>query len=410
MSAARHHLKELTGARFVAAAAVFIAHTEEIHPLPSWLDFFGDRGGRAAVCFFFVLSGFVLAYTYRSRLAKEGIGSFYAARVARIYPVHLMTLLLATPIAFLTMIRNPNFAAWSGASVGTTLHFVESWFATLGLVHIYVLHPLFVLFWDEPNWSIACEAGFYFAFPLVFPWLLRLATSRLRIFLLMGAFVVVQVVGVEICLLVTKHYWFSNHHFLMEGIAYHLPFFRIWEFLIGCCAGILFTDFPFGSAARAIYRNGGLAMGCVVAAGIMWASVHGVRGTPYHSWFDLYTLPFALIIFCLASGPTFVSPLLASRLMVLLGEASFSFYLLHALVLELASCVYPPVLGHDDHVPGWVLVVAFVVTVVASVLSLKLVELPCRLWVRDIFRKLAHRGRSHRPVDMLADDVVSMRV
>lgn len=98
MAAPSHHLRELTGARFVAAAVVFFAHLSQARALPTWLlDF--EPHGRAAVCFFFVLSGFILAYTYRHRMHKEGLRSFFISRFARIYPIYFVTLVLAIPVA-----------------------------------------------------------------------------------------------------------------------------------------------------------------------------------------------------------------------------------------------------------------------------------------------------------------------
>ncbi|WP_041064256.1 acyltransferase family protein [Cohnella kolymensis] len=56
--------------------------------------------GYVGVSFFFVLSGFILFYNYHSQFTAfkmPSIKRFYIARIAKIYPVHLLTLVLAIP-------------------------------------------------------------------------------------------------------------------------------------------------------------------------------------------------------------------------------------------------------------------------------------------------------------------------
>src|ERR1051325_12098355 len=93
-------IKSLTAFRFLAAMAVFIFH------LP---DFQGHRNniyfpkGYVGVTFFFILSGFVLAYNYHDKflsLDRGGIKKFYLARFARVYPVHFLTFLAAIPLLY----------------------------------------------------------------------------------------------------------------------------------------------------------------------------------------------------------------------------------------------------------------------------------------------------------------------
>ncbi|CAB3776631.1 hypothetical protein LMG28614_00253 [Paraburkholderia ultramafica] len=89
----------LTSIRFVAAFAVVISHYSEnnLLPLPSAIFNLVD-GGRSAVSLFFVLSGFILTFTYRDKLIHGGTRSFYEARIARIYPMVLFGLLLCVPV------------------------------------------------------------------------------------------------------------------------------------------------------------------------------------------------------------------------------------------------------------------------------------------------------------------------
>src|ERR1700739_3127098 len=76
------------------------------------------------VDFFFLLSGFIIAHVYGARLAEpfsaETVWRYLAARFARIYPLHLFTLLLLIPLRVLAAALFPamqdgswdSFLAW----------------------------------------------------------------------------------------------------------------------------------------------------------------------------------------------------------------------------------------------------------------------------------------------------------
>ena len=98
----RPHLRALTGLRFVAAFQVLAYHGLGTGPQSAWWMRSLVGSGYVGVSLFFVLSGFVLTYTYHDSL-RDGTatrGAFVAARVARIYPVYLLSLLVALPPVF----------------------------------------------------------------------------------------------------------------------------------------------------------------------------------------------------------------------------------------------------------------------------------------------------------------------
>ena len=93
----------LTGVRFFAAFFVLLFHSEYV-----WLNDLTlidgpirnvMRSGLSSVGFFFILSGFVLGYRYQGVSKQFTYRKYYVARLARIYPVLLFSLLLAAPAA-----------------------------------------------------------------------------------------------------------------------------------------------------------------------------------------------------------------------------------------------------------------------------------------------------------------------
>jgi peptidoglycan/LPS O-acetylase OafA/YrhL len=85
--------------RFFAAFYVVLFHVlpwlRQKYALPGSLQTFLGNG-YLAVNLFFILSGFILAYTYDGQIeGKTNRLHFWEARFARIYPVYFLSLVLA---------------------------------------------------------------------------------------------------------------------------------------------------------------------------------------------------------------------------------------------------------------------------------------------------------------------------
>jgi peptidoglycan/LPS O-acetylase OafA/YrhL len=151
--AKRHRFLLLDALRGLAALFVVAWH------LPgSFRTFLCDSNGLLAVDFFFCLSGFVIAFSYETRLA-EGLSmkAFFVARIIRLYPIYLLGSLLG----FLaTVLHGSGYPL----SIWLTL-------CSLGLVML----PAFLLRggntanfpFDGPAWSLFYELVANFAFALL---------------------------------------------------------------------------------------------------------------------------------------------------------------------------------------------------------------------------------------------------
>jgi peptidoglycan/LPS O-acetylase OafA/YrhL len=88
-------LKALTGLRCFAAVNIVLFHFSN----PQWFGWLAPvvNAGYAAVSYFILLSGFVLAYNYNDRARKGELDfrRFWEARFTRLYPIYLLSLLLS---------------------------------------------------------------------------------------------------------------------------------------------------------------------------------------------------------------------------------------------------------------------------------------------------------------------------
>ena len=156
--AIRYHA--LDGYRFVAAMCIVVHHYDvdfavglgKMSPMIGRLNAFVD--------FFFILSGFVIATTYASRMSDvHDYLRFLRARIARLYPLHLLT--LAAAMSFLV------FAAASGAKPNhPEILSLGGLPANLGLMHAWGVldHHSF----NSPSWSISAEWFAYLLAPAFF--------------------------------------------------------------------------------------------------------------------------------------------------------------------------------------------------------------------------------------------------
>jgi peptidoglycan/LPS O-acetylase OafA/YrhL len=160
--APRIRLDALTGLRWLAAFWVFGYHMQVFGPLPAPFDV-PLRLGFLGVTFFFVLSGFVLTWSMRSSLP---ISTFYVRRFARIWPSHMVALLLAIPVFY--TLTQPDHSWVKPLSIPILL-------LSVVLLQGFSRDPLILFSGNPAAWTLSCEMLFYAVHPFLGA-LLRRAT------------------------------------------------------------------------------------------------------------------------------------------------------------------------------------------------------------------------------------------
>lgn len=364
--ARRGSLQALTGLRFFAAAAVLVCHFDQMGLilLPDALTRFLD-GGRPAVSLFFVLSGFVLTYNYADRLAsKDDLKAYFVARFARIYPVHLLGLGIAavTALVALQIGKTSNLLGWYSVTHHVALVLPASFLAQLGLATAWLPSASLNQPWNGPAWSISCEAFFYALLPLILGWVSGASKRRLIAYALLGW--IAQGLVIEA---VTIYSPAGRSGFLIS----QSPIVHLYEFVLGVLTA---KFFQLTSLELAKHRKAALAT--------VFASMLAIAGLsvlqPVQPAYYLLSPLFALLILSLAvSGGSF----LEHPAIILLGEASFSLYLLHVPagnLLRLFSA--PGALG-----PLWTILV-----IGLSILVFRHFEEPLRKSIRSCGIPLGH--------------------
>jgi len=310
-------LDSLTGLRWWAAFAVFLYHMHVFAPLPGPITTV-LLNGYLGVTFFFVLSGFVLTWSARPNLP---VSTFYWRRFARIWPAHMVALLLAIPV-FYTIFVVPEGSFLKPFDLGILL-------LSVVLLQAWWANPMILFSGNPAAWTLTCEAFFY----ALHPWISRvLVPMAKRGALLLGAGVVLYAFVYRVVVLV----------FPETGLAaVPVPVQRLPEFVLGMALAWAMRSgwrprihpiVGIGSMAAVI----GLLLfsGRLLGESPLTAVLRGLTN-------EFFTIACGLAILSLASHALRGKRLwFASRWQVRLGEWSFAFYLVHATFIYLALRIF----------------------------------------------------------------------
>jgi peptidoglycan/LPS O-acetylase OafA/YrhL len=358
----------LTGVRFLAAFHVVLFHTLEWrYWSPGPMRMLASSGG-AAVSFFFILSGFILTYTYaRPGAPAIAIRPYYAARFARVYPVYALGLLVSAPL----------FIA-EHVAAGKVPQMLVKAVTAATLTQSYV--PRLVLAWNGPGWSLSAESFFYVLFPSMAVLVTKL-TWRAALYWIVAIWLVIISVPLAYSVIqpdgLTKlEVW--NFVFWANLVRYN-PFVRLPEFVLGMLLGRIHTvqqreDFS-------LLRTRGFPEAVAIAI------VLGLALRTEHQYLFIHNgglAPlFCILILALSEGRGPLVRLLSCRPLLLLGEASYALYILHDPISHLVRRLV------GDSALGWIGTWSFaavigLASIAVSLLTVKHFEEPMRKRLRSM--------------------------
>jgi len=357
----RPRLPALTSLRFLAAFHVVIFHFQAMQVFlgPPWFQKLSSIG-YVGVSFFFVLSGFILVYTYAGRpmILKD----FWRARFARIYPAYAFSLLVTAPFFFFAVLTmNIPFFAWAKAH----LKFVSV--LVVSLLQAWV--PPAALSWNAVAWSLSVEAFFY----LLFPFLLLFFVRRppVQLFLIAAAsWLTSLALSISYVLLNPDHLSVVNFDvlgaFWLNALKFH-PLARLPEFLLGMACEFLFLR---------SHRESKLALPMVLSGiAALVVVVYFSAVIPYPILHTALLAPaFAAIVYGFALRPNW-GAILENRLLVLCGDASYSLYLLHSMIIGM---YFHNMTGQLRYQTPLGVLIFVILAVTISALAYRFIEEPAR--------------------------------
>jgi peptidoglycan/LPS O-acetylase OafA/YrhL len=313
--AAAGRFEALDGWRGVCACLVVLFHFHGWSPLYH-AGFI--RNSYLFVDFFFVLSGFVIAWNYATKLGTwPQVRRFLVLRVGRVWPLHAFMLLcfIAYEVAKIYMASGQATAPFTGETRPLAI------LSNIFLVQSLGIHDS--LTWNGPSWSISTEVWTYVIFAVLSLgfglrfWMLALAAVVPPL-----ALVLVSRSGMDVT------YDFGILRcivgFALGTLCYHAMKRRT-------------QAAAFGASATAVEL-------ATVAAVVAFVTYAGKS-----NWSILAPFVFAGAVLVFASEEGAVSRLFRTRLFAWLGMLSYSIYLTHYFVVMLM----PVAIKRVTHVDLW---------------------------------------------------------
>lgn len=275
--------------------------------------------GRIFVDFFFILSGFVMAYAYTNKIT-DGLSfkEFTILRFGRLYPLHLFTLLLWLPYVLAKVYAYQSLGLGGDPTITNNLYTFVCNLFLINSLGINDSHS-----WNYPAWSISVE---FFTYLIFFTFIYSIKSSFKPVYL--GVFSLCSYAAL---------YLLSDDTLLSS-----------YEFGIFRCVG----GFFFGAYLLHLSKSFELALtkatASILEVFVVILALFLVNNSFEDKVFQLSSfLAFGVIIIVFAiQHQGIISSLLKHRFMILLGTLSYSIYMLHAIVFAMLGNIYQFILKY----------------------------------------------------------------
>ncbi|WP_240505123.1 acyltransferase family protein [Nocardia mangyaensis] len=402
-------LPALTGARWWAAVTVFVLHALVFLPIYPFQkselfrvihDLVPMQQGAAGVTFFFVLSGFVICWSFRRGMSVRG---YYLRRLLKIYPTHLIAALVLILVVAVPLTRP------------------VVWLPNLALLHTWVPNWTTLGGLNVPSWSLCAELLFYLSFPLALPLLARIPRHRLwwamaglviAILLLHTGFhlwtegpkdtanvFAVRLLPGEVSPEFEIHVspqWFAQSDIPIPTsywLSYLFPLSRLPEFYVGVLAARM--------VAERVWRDTRLVTP-LAALALCYAATWFVPVN--YKMSALLVAPMAAVVATLATRDLAgINGINNTRPMIWLGDISFAFYMIQYPVMVIVTRLF--IGGRQYSIGGWALWTS--VSLAASILAAAAIYHGID---KPIMRRFAHRSpRVRQTAPPLAHSAIKAR-
>jgi peptidoglycan/LPS O-acetylase OafA/YrhL len=407
----KKELKALTGLRLIAAIAIVLDHmwpvVMKLNPEVPYeaafhqLQFVG-------MSLFFVLSGFIIHYNYSGIVNSiRGIYEFGVARFSRLYP--LLFLLVVFDIVC------NNFFLFAGETdrweyiqdLPYILTGTQSWF-----YKFIGNHPIaFTYHYSFVAWSISTEFFLYLTYPVICFFTLRADSVRSSSWLVgvvvtvsvaTLAFLKAQVGAVES---LAAHYGIVENSNAAPDIpfaawfSYISPYPRVLEFATGVVIAQLLSRL-----GRVLVVEKTISSLICAAAWLYLTAFVLQKYIPSRSLTTVIAVvgllpPIAIIIFCTARYDLLITRALSAKMIAALGEASYSIYLLHLIVIDkTAPTAAVDATPENIGLLSAKVVMNFIIIAILSLGTHYYFEMPMRKWLRKLLSFENSRLSAHAEV------------
>jgi len=293
------------------------------------------------VDFFFVLSGFVICYSYKQIDHGAELGSFLYKRIIRLYPLHVLMLMIFLLIegAKLLLI---NHVQINNSLDNTTLTF----FTSLFLLNAVYFPGVRDISWNMVSWSISAELISYIVFAFVCFWLSQKRLRKLKPWV----YFLIVVTSVLTILFITGE--------MRLDYTYDLGFLRG---LIGFFSGaVCFYAFDYLYPKLKKVNNLVFTLSEILLAVLVVFLI--IKGKQIRSYGLVFELAFLLSVFIFAFEKGLISKSIGKvTLFKKMGQYSYSIYMIHTLFISVFNVLFIRVLNLPPTAYSYLFIINYLV-------------------------------------------------
>ena len=345
--------------RVIAFLGIFLSHCGVI-ALGEW-----------GVSIFFVLSGFVLTYSHYYDEQEVTVAAsvlFSKRKISKLYPLHIIMMIAAIVFSVYDIYVN--------TSVDTILFHVVALIFNILLLQTLVPEPEFSFSFNGVAWYLSVSMFLYAAFPFILSKVKKIREKYvLGVVFLIYTILIFLGLGSQ-CFFSTEtvydnfSYWFT----------YICPFFRMGDFIIGCCFGRLFLERKFEIN---LFWNQVMEIVAVIATVLalyIYTNRVGILGSEGYRYSLLFTPISVLIVYSFAGKKGILAKVLKLRPILYLAELSPYMFLIHQIVISYIGVFSKRIIGIEMK-KAVLVIIAFSITMFAS----------------ELYKRLREWETAHRP-------------
>lgn len=344
-------INQITFSRFLFAVLIIIYHYGlNIYPFNNPATYFIFKNANIGPSYFYLLSGFVMIIAYGNKSELNFI-DFIKNRLARIYPVYFLSLLLI----FLHYSLSGQMNNYNGLFLNLIL--LQSWI------------PGKAISFNAPGWSISVEFFFYFLFPLLLTKVYSKINKK-KVFIFVLLFWIISQI-------IFNYFFYSNFYqpepSKMHDFFFYFPLMHLSTFLLGNVLGLYFLKI-----SPEKYKNYDFGVIIIFFVIIFFMKYH--FGTYYHN--GLLSFLFVPFILLMSLNTGKITQLLNHKSFVYLGEISYGLYILQYPVILWTKSVLKFLKFENSLI---VICICLCVLTLAASLSYTFFETPVRNKIKKLF-------------------------
>ena len=297
-------------------------------------------GGVWGVSVFFILSGFLMTYSYfyTDRLSECGVKcciNFGISKIRKLYPLHIVMLLVAVPLLLRNAIGLSGLKRFYIPSIEAIINalLIQAWFPNKDIYNSL----------NGVSWYLSVSLFLYILFPLIICIVRRYKSKWPAYGVIVITLIIQFLFGFISCLLEKS---FSLDGFV-HWFVYIFPLSRLEDFIIGVNLGYIFVNSK-GDKESSLVKGTFLEITIVIFLIVQWIAYlvnsHNTISSAVldptmapENWWTLsgyWTISSCALVYLFALNRGVISRFLTNKVLLFIGNCSANAFLIHKMVFS----------------------------------------------------------------------------